>query len=90
MSMLPHRIINSSICIKSIDLILESYPRGCHLLVLGDLWEILPEEGPWPDKKEAEGALGDLVALLTKRFSSLTFNFVKKNFLLLPYFTKTH
>lgn len=87
--MLPHRIIISSICIKSMDLILESYPRGCYLLVLGDLWEIQPEQGPWPDKA-AEGTLGDLAALLTKRFSFLTFHFVKKIFLLLIYFTKTH
>lgn len=38
-SMLLHRIINSFICIKSMDLFLESYPRGCYLLVLGDLWK---------------------------------------------------
>lgn len=68
-SMLLHRVINSFF-----------YPRACYLLVLGDLWEIQAEQGPWPDKKEAEGAPGDLAALLTKAFYSLTFNFVKKTF----------
>lgn len=69
------------------DLILEPYPRGCYLHLLGDLWEIQPEQGSWPDKKEVEGASGDLAALLTKRFSSFTFNVVEKTFFLLTYFT---
>lgn len=33
------RIMNSFICIKSMELFFEFYPRGCYLLVLGDLWK---------------------------------------------------
>lgn len=68
------------------ELFFEFYPRGCYLLVLGDLWK--PSLNRDLDHtRRRQRALGDLAALLMKRVYSLTLNFEKKTFLVLDYFT---
>lgn len=85
-STLLQRIINSLICITSMDLILKSYPRGmlspCVRWPVGNpAWTetLARQEGDW------EG-YGRLDSSADRKSLFLTFNFVKKTFLVLAYF----